>query len=264
MLQGRINKKRILRVGALVYSIHLVLFLAGGFTNEIIIGPIKDEIKFDVVIAGGIALNAATLQNNSIVYMLILYVVLEQLRAINEFVNQLKSNQVKQVSANDIRTIAILIQKVSDTLESIKMCYTINNIIYIVHFSSFSILCIYGLLSHYFQPNSNYGDLAYIALSTVWEIFYLPFLVWTFVMSSWIKNEGNKTNYAVKALMYESSFKDSSKAFRSAELLSLQLSHCSPMVECGVFIIDWRLLFSTICVCFSYLVIIVQFEFKVT
>lgn len=210
------------------------------------------------------AINIITYLTYSVGYMLLLYLIYSRLCLINKFVRKIADNDCEKNEAkivDDLKRARILIDTVCDYLEVVKKCYTISNIVNIIQYSFFAILGIYGLISYFAQPNSIISDLAYSLLTIVWIAYYTPFVAWVFVVANLIIKEGKRTEVLVQRIMCKKQRKHS-KIHKKVQIILMQLHHRRPVIECGVFIIDWKFLFYTLGVCFSYLVIIIQFEFK--
>lgn len=208
-------------------------------------------------------LNVVAYQNYAIGFMLTIYkirLLLSDVCQLLETGEKHSTGTTNQEMLDDLKDFAVMIDKICDCLERLKIGYTVNTVGFLMHFSFFTILNVYSVLSYFLKANVGIHDMHHCILTTSWEIYYAPFVVWTFVISNLIISEGKRIGIIIRKLCYKSQHKE--KFQKRASILLLQLHHRPPLVSCGVFVIDWKLLFQLIGACFSYLVIIIQFEFK--
>jgi hypothetical protein len=80
-----------------------------------------------------------------------------------------------------------------------------------------------------------------------------------FLYAKWIQEEEEGVESFLQKLLNNSDH--GLKAHRALHSLSMQMEHRRALIDCSMFVIDWKLLFYGFCACASYLVIIIQFEF---
>ncbi|CRK87321.1 CLUMA_CG001123, isoform A [Clunio marinus] len=74
------------------------------------------------------------------------------------------------------------------------------------------------------------------------------------MISNWIKKEAQAIENLGIQMQYK--FKGSPKVVKFAQLLSLQLEHRSTQISYGVFVMDWKFFFATLCVVFSDILVL--------
>lgn len=198
------------------------------------------------------------------IYMISIYMVYFRLRNVNEFMKKIENareNANEKEFREMLNTIAIIVDKICDVLDSIKICYTVNSLTFISYATFFFVLGIYGNFSYFFRVNPDEMELFFSLLTLFWNMFYFPFLMTIIFISNWIKHEGKKIESQIQQFSLNFLNFDV-KSHKKTQLILMQLSHRRPIVSCGVFNIDWYLLFGCIATGFAYLVIIIQFELK--
>lgn len=100
---------------------------------------IKAKISFDSSNILNIVLfivNSLTYQSYITVAMLTIYSIHLRLNAITNFLKTLQKNESyrgRKFVLEKIKIAAILVDKSCDILEAVKVCYSVNNIYYILH-----------------------------------------------------------------------------------------------------------------------------------
>lgn len=199
-------------------------------------------------------------QNNTIGYLLILSALLSRMRSFNLHIKELRSIKIESEQIAKMRSAAILLDKTCDTLEFVKICYSINTLTSFVHLAFSSVLCSYSMVSYLLREDANDFDLIFMMISIGWQLYNTPILVSMFIFPALIENEGKKTENSLDELLLKAQ-RTYTKAHKILEIVNLQLHHRRPIIECGIFEVTWKLLFLGIVACTSYVVIILQFEF---
>lgn len=198
-------------------------------------------------------------QNFLNVYVLKIYTVYFHLTKLNEYVETFKDFNEEKIREG-VKIVSIILGRVSDVLEPLKIFYTINLLAYLFYSTFYIILGIYAQLSFIFRDNKP-GQLFWNLTIVVWNIYYIPFLTSIFLIANWIRTESLRIeDKAQKCLTKKST--SNLKYQKQLEIFHLELSHRRPEISCGFFVIDWKFLFSCMAAAFSYIIIIVQFEFK--
>jgi hypothetical protein len=91
-----------------------------------------------------------------------------------------------------------------------------------------------------------------------WTLTYTPTILFLFFTSNAVNNKGKSIEDLIRNIKRRD-FRDL-KLQRKAELLVLQFEHRQPLLSCGLFSIDWYLLFYLVGTSYSYVLIIIQFE----
>lgn len=253
---------------------YLQLFIIAASVSTIYFGVLVIVSSTSVILASASGLqsdllsailfpiNALAAQNNSLAYMLTIYSIYHQLSLLNEFLRILASDELKSDRDIDIemRLVARIVDKLCDILETLKIVFSVSNIIYVFFFAMYFILVMYSAISYFIQDKATQADLSYSCFGIVWGLYYSPFIIWSFVVSSLIVREGRKIESSFQKILFKNRI--DLKIYRRVELLSLQLEHRHPDIDWGMYKIDWKFLSYLIGLCCSYIVIIVQFEFK--
>jgi 7tm Chemosensory receptor len=227
---------------------------------HILSGDLSKEYGLSNVLKIMFTYNSLAYQSYTIIYMIIIYLIYSRLSFITDFLKTMKYDSKKDHVLKELKVVADLIDEVCDALKSIKFCYTINTVIYTLHYSFYTILSIYGVISFLLRRNASEFDRKYVLLNLTWNAFYAPFAIWVFLMSNWIKKSGKIIEIEIHRVL--SKVRHDEKIHKKAQLIFMQLYHRRPIISCGVFTIDWYFLFHLIGLSFSYLVIIIQFELK--
>lgn len=249
--------QKLLKVVRIIFVLYTVLFLAVSCTNQVIMKPLQHLLTASKGIL--FMVNAFVFENNSIGYILILYIIHFRLSQLNGFIEKASSGKYStKQTLRSLKSLSLSLNRICEILEGLKFFYSINNIAYLTHYAVYSLLSIYGFISYFFQSGSTSFDLRIALFTLSWELYYTPFIVWIFTLAGEIKTENVRTEKLLQRLLSNNYLKP--KVLKRIKLLTLQLEHQSPAVEHGMFVIDWKLLFGGMCACVSYLVIIIQFE----
>lgn len=245
-----------------VFAFGLVLFILNKVGTFIFLSPVAVNMRTENTKDVFNTLNTVGFLSYAYVYFMLIYSIYFRLNILSKFVDELGSDERKSDNevSKALRTVSIIVDKFCDLLETIKLCYTISTVIFIFHFLLFSILSVFGIINYIFQPNSTSLDLSYSLLTLVWEIYYTPFMVSIIALAFLIKRKGEKIRQSIQKMLFGN--RRSLLINERANLISLQLFHRGPSIEVGVFAIDFKLVFTMLGLCFSYLVIIIQFEFN--
>lgn len=255
------NHKKAFVIAASLFFFQLLLFLSNSFFGFLILRPVRSKLSPNVTKGTVFGISALLFQNSAVVYMITLYAIYYRLCLANEFLAKL--NNDKKISEKDVvkkvKNISAFIDKICDTLELMKICYSIKLIAYALHFLFYNILCIYGWICYFFRGQSSYFDLVHCSLTFFWEIYYAPFFIWVFLFSDLIQQEGRRL------IMVLNRISQNGRSIRIEKRITLtimQINNRQYLIECGIFVINWKFLFVFMGICFSYLLIIMQFEFN--
>lgn len=258
------NHQKLLVVTVLLFVGYLgCFFLHIGFMARIsreIITVLPVEVSVTRGILTGLILiwNAISYQSYLVGYMVIVYTIYFRLFLIRKFIEKQFLDKENELSIKNLKSVASLVDRVCDSLDSLKICYSINTVVYLIHISLYSILTCYGLLSYFSKPKNLPGELLFSLIYLSWTFYYAPFGIWTFLTANWIKKEGKIIETQIQKLLFK--YIGNVNHHKRAKLIFLQMYHRRPIISCGVFVIDWGLLFYFMGVCFSYLVIVIQFD----
>lgn len=191
-------------------------------------------------------------------FMYVIFLISKFLETIREYLDQvlLPGNILSEKEAVlALRNISIMIDKICDALINIQRCYSINAITFLAFFTCSNIFCLFGVISHFMSSSKDRDD--FFIMLIVWNLYNYPFVIWTFVFASRIKNEGEEIHSKILEI-----YKPTTKLMKSVQTLSFQLNHRYPQLSCGLFVFDWFFVFVIIGTTFSYLLILLQFEIQ--
>lgn len=154
----------------------------------------------------------------------------------------------------EIITLSRVYLKICETMNIINKCYAINFLYYFFQVTYFGIFYLFGLWSLTIKTvdvTSAIPELAFNAISFAWFLYYFWFGAWMMIIGAWIETE------TIEIERYVNLYVGKCKRWN---LMSLQMQHIRPIVSCGLFEINWRLLFLIIGSIFSDLIILIQFE----
>lgn len=160
-------------------------------------------------------------------------------------------------AANMLMNVSILIDKICDTLLNFQRCYSINAVTFLTYFTFSSIFCLFGVISHFMSTSADRDD--FFIMLIVWTLYNFPFVLWTFLFASRIKNTSENVHANAFKILETM---PTSKVLRSVQTLTMQMSHRQPQFSCGLFVYDWFFMFVIIGTIFSYLLILLQFELQ--
>lgn len=121
-----------------------------------------------------------------------------------------------------------------------KICYTVLLVGFMVHFTFDSVLCIYGIISYLYNRQPKPLDFIFCSTTIIWQIYIILFFVWIFIFSNLIAREGKRIEMAGHRIAGRLCNKQVNKR---VILISMQFHHRRPLIECGIYNIDWKLLF---------------------
>lgn len=190
--------------------------------------------------------------------MMTFYTIYSRLAIMNEFVLKCR-NEPNQKLLKVLKIALTFNDKVCDTLESIKVTSAINTAMYCIQGSFFAVMANYSYISYYSNKDATLLDKVFAITAFNWCTYYSVFLFWTCYYSYKIEKEGECLENIIQGL--SASIKQKEVQNR-VQLMHLQLFHRGPRVECGLFNINPKVMFYFTQLCFSYVIIIVQFDFK--
>lgn len=248
---------RFFAVALFLYSGYTAIFIGNLTINYILTKPFHSNLEIDKITGLFFFLNSFSYEIYCVGFMITLYTIYNRLALINDFL-QTQEDSNEENAEKAFKTVAMFIDKICEVLESTKFCFALNNIIYIFQYLFFSVLGIYSFISFYYSQQIGTFYNVYVIMNLLWGFYYFLFIFWTFFFSEMIKREGKRTEKLLQKLIC----KNDQMTHRAAQLLHLQLHHRRPIVEWGIFTIDAKAAFHFWGLSFSYLIIILQFEFK--
>ena len=222
-----------------------------------------DSLKISVFEYATQGLNSITYiiyENICLVTIFVIYFRLNQVRNYLSFKLENLNNLKEENLLKAVKAVADVVDKVCDAVESIKFCHTVNLIDYILHYLIVAVLTVYGSSSSVFRQNSTKHDKVFSLLTLAWTLLYTPFVVSLFLISNMIKGITKSIENTIQSILNKRNL--DLQIHKTTQILFLQLYHRRPMISCGLFVVDWYLLFYLLGIGYSYLVIIIQFEWK--
>lgn len=261
-LKIKASHSRAFLISVSLFALQFLIFILNAIITNYLLEPIDEELRLGLNKGVIFGISGFLFQNSAVVYMITLNSIYYRLHLANGFLEELMNDtkiSEKEV-VEKLKRISVFIDRIGDTLDFMKICYTIKIIVYKMHFLFYSILCIYGWICYFFQGQSSYLEFVNCCITLLWQIYYMPCFIWVFLFSNLIEREGRK----FKMLTSQISQKwRNTKVYKRARQSGMQLYHRGILIECGICVIDWKFLFVLMGLCFSYLLIIMQFEFKI-
>lgn len=190
--------------------------------------------------------------------MITFYIIHSRLAIMNDFIEKSKIAQNREL-LKVLKIASIFNDKVCDTLESIKVTSSISTAMYCIQGSFFAVLSNYSFISYHSNKDATLADKVFFITVSNWSTYYSVFLFWTCYYSYELEKEGERFKTIAQSFLASTSRKEFHKR---VQLIHLQLLHRRPRVECGLFNIDPKVQFYFASLCFSYIIIIVQFDSK--
>lgn len=201
-------------------------------------------------------LNGYLYQNYNMTFVIILYLIYLRLRSINEHLDTLYIKIDKEIT-DGLCIVRKLIEKLCDIIENVKFIFAINTIFYFTHFTFFLIMLFFALISYIFRSDATDIDFAFCIVLLSWVFYYSPTFFFGILFACLIKREVQKTFFLITKLFL---IQRDINVHENVKLTLMQLNHRCPLISCGMFDIDWRLLMSITGTVFSYLIILAQFD----
>lgn len=231
--------------------------------NSFALKQIEDSFNVTVFDFAAQGINSITYINYESFCLMTIFVVYFRLNQVRKFLSFEFENQNNFREKNllkALKSVADVVDKLCDAVESIKFCHTINLVDYTLHYLMLVIFSVYGASSYVFRQNSTKNDKIFALMTLTWTALYTPFIIFLFLISNMIKGITKSIENTIQSILNKRNL--DLKTRKTAQLLFLQLHHRRPLISCGFFVIDWYLLFYLIGIGYSYLVIITQFEWK--
>ena len=248
-------------VTTMIYVWYITLFAFFGLVSSMAFDGLRNNLKNDDIGTAILCLSTLAYQFYCVGSFVVLFAVYQRLKLINQYLEKLSRFRMmreKEILKN-LRTVAIFVDKICEALESIKRTFAVNTVIFLFQLVGFAISCYYSLICYFLIPKADAFDLAFVVMVWLWTMFYSPFVFLVFLLGPLINREGIKFETNIQNLLYKN---DDRRIYKTAQLIHLQLLHRKPEVSCGVFKIDLKLFFYFTVFNFSYVIILVQFEFQ--
>lgn len=257
LLNIAVQQKRLTITAILVFAFSLILLVFVILLNFYFYTKLPSSYGMSLQRIILYSINTLSYQNQSVVLMYSLYAFHFKLKRLGDYLEKLDKNQ-KQWDVELLKRLSILIDEFCGGLESVKICFTITFVVNILHYTFVSIFTIYGVMTYLLKAQPTFVEWMYCLQSITFQIYSTPFTFWVILVGSCMKHHGKRLEVLAQKLLYKNFA--NKKVYRRAELIFMQLQHRRPVVACGLFSIDWKLLFFLLGLCYSYLVIITQFE----
>lgn len=179
-----------------------------------------------------------------------------QIKSLNNFLTTVNENICKKkVYLPKVITQASKIyDNLCDLHDAISKYYLLNNLIFLMGFSYYLVVFSYSL--YVYLENPTIGLRNYLLTVVLWCSYYAPCMAWMLTLSSWIENEGDKTDDLIQLLANK---EKKLKTLKSSSIMMLQSKHRRPKITCELFDLNWKILFVIISGVFSFSIISIQF-----
>lgn len=193
--------------------------------------------------------------------MVTCFTVYKRLAIMNNFVKK-HADQEFQNKREILKVLnlgSVFFDKISDIMESIKRISSASLVIFLLQGTYFTVLANYSFIAYNINEDSDEVDFAMVVSSLNWCFYFSIFNFWIFYYAQQIKNESQRFENFVQHFASQTNLK---AIHERIQTVHLQLQHRRPVVECGVFVVDPKLALHLVSICFSYIVIILQFDLK--
>lgn len=186
--------------------------------------------------------------------MMILCCCFYQYRALNSFLKSCLENPQRASIPRVIKKSAIMHDQMCDIYDAISAFYLLNNYVFLIGFSYFSIF--FGYSIYISAQNPNYRLSCFMITSFLWIFYYAPCVIWTVTYAGWTRDESCKASDLIQKLANNDLSK---KNFKISTALMLQMTHRRPKISCGLFDLNWKHFFFTLGEIFTFIIILIQF-----
>jgi gustatory receptor len=186
-----------------------------------------------------------------------MFIIYFRLSILRKFATSLLHCDVKSLPGK-LKVVVKIWDTICDGLDVVKFCCTINTSYYIISFTFNFVFSIYSIVSYFFYENSTYFDMIYMFLAVLWISVFIPSVALMFMVAMEIEKQGSAIENQMHSLI-ACNFKNK-RVLKQIELVLDQFDNRKPKTTCGLFEIDWKLLFFLLGTSFNYLLIIAQFE----
>ena len=157
---------------------------------------------------------------------------------------------------DELKCLIVLQDKLCDSILLVSKSFSVIYIMQIFRFTVFSVFIMFDFFL-ITTKNSNFSHKIFLIAGL---LFIIPAGITTIsaiVQSALLKREGGKF---LTLLHGKKISKGDKKTLNLIQLGSLQMAHQFSEISCGLFTIDWKFLFVLISTCFSYMIILCQFD----
>lgn len=178
-----------------------------------------------------------------------------QIKALNKFLVRTIQGHRRICIPNVIKKVSILYDSLCDLHDSISTFYMLTNLIFLMGFAAYHVIFFYSL--YVYLKNPSIEQQVYLLAVAMWCFFHTPCMVWIMTFSSWIESEACKTAELTQLLANQDELLE--ETLRSSFIMTLQTNHRKPKIKCGLFDLNFKMLFTTIAGIFSFSIISIQF-----
>lgn len=208
---------------ASVFSIYTLLFFATSIVSYCILKPHREFTKTSESAGIVYAISCLLLQNHSVVYMLAIFLICFRLNLVNGALEKLVKNPGSDENVvKHLKAYASLIDKFCDMLQCIKIGYSIGIVIYIIQFFFSLILAIYSIIFILLSQDRTFADSSFILVIILWQLYFVPLVVWVFVVGYCVERENIKFEAFAQLLLIGK--RSNSIIFKALEFISMQLA----------------------------------------
>lgn len=252
MLGVQVDHKKHLKVALSVTFGYFSSLLFTLILDDVLFTSYLPEVKMEKLQGLFAVFNLASYLSYNISQMLIILTVQVRVTYLKKLL------KLKNLSVTSLKGIRKVHLTLFDTMNSINFCYSLNLISFFFQFTFFVIFFLFDVFySALTIKSSTLNDLIFAIIQLGYLQFFFWFCAWMIVHSSLLVAEVEEMEDVVQC---RSSNLDNPELARNFMFLNLQLQHSKLHVSCGLFEINWKLLFAIIGTVFSYITILFQFE----
>jgi 7tm Chemosensory receptor len=243
----KIDHEKHLRAALAVTGFYfLSLFFTLTF-DQILSTNFLQQIEMDVFEGIFAAINIAAYLSYQISHMLIIVAIFTRVKHVNEILS-------RKIDVKTLKTLGKIQLKLFDTANLINFCFSFDLLNFFLQFLFFLIFFLFDIF-HFVTTDSTLNDWIFVSISFGYLQFYFWFGAWVILHAGQLSNEVSEMESLVQSKVTS---EEDQKRFI---FLTMQLQHSKIYVSSGIFVIDWNFLFIMIGSVFSYIIILIQFDF---
>lgn len=171
--------------------------------------------------------------------------------------NQMIIDEIQQENhsiAKVTKLAAVIFDRVCDIFETISKFFALITLVFLMVVIFFNVFLSYTFFVYLKTPTILIFFFLFATFSLA--LFYVPFALWINGMSSAVQSQSISTCNLMQHLI---SRRGDYKSMKHAKTFELLVAHRQPKLSCGMFDLDWKLVFTMVGSIFSLSVIVIQF-----
>jgi hypothetical protein len=160
-----IQPKKLFYQVVTAFFLHYFYFLFISTVNVLILRQLGDALVIDVWMAVVASISGSTYWTFQIIHFTILFVVYFKLNIVIDFMASIAEEQVLGDRVNfegKLKHVGRFMDAICDTLESVKFCFSVSTINYVLQYTFLLTLSTFSVISYAFHSDSSKLDFNYI------------------------------------------------------------------------------------------------------